>query len=56
MAKVTLGAVLLMWTFTLFLAMFWHYLPDYLNLKVVFLFLALISSVISFKVTVTRKF
>jgi len=57
MVKVTLGAIMMMWSFTIFLAMFWWYLPAYLDpLGEVFLILAVIQSAITFRVSITKKF
>lgn len=54
--KLPIEAVLLMWTLTIFLAMFWYYLPEYLStLSNVFLMVTVICSVISFRVSIKRK-
>ena len=56
MVKVTQGSILLMWTFTIFLAMFWWYLPETLAfIGDVFLILAVISAVVSFRISITKK-
>lgn len=54
--KVPIETVLLMWTLTIFLGMFWYYLPEYLSIvSSIFLMVTLICAVISFRVTVKRK-
>lgn len=54
--KATIGTLMLMWTFTVFLAMFWAYLPGYYGfMSDLFLILALISASVSFRVTIKRK-
>lgn len=54
--KASIGTIMIMWAFTIFLGMFWYYLPEYLSIfSNVFLILALIASTISFRVSVKRK-
>ena len=54
--KVPIGAVMIMWTFTIFLGMFWYYLPANLGfLSDIFLVLPLISAAVSFRVSIRRK-
>ncbi len=57
MVKVTQGAIIIMWTFTIFLAMFWWYLPATLAfISDVFLIVAVISAVVSFRISITKKY
>lgn len=54
--KVPIEIVLLMWTLTIFLGMFWYYLPDYYGvLSNVFLIITAVCSVISFRVSIKRR-
>lgn len=56
MAKIAIGGVMAMWTFTVFLAMFYWYSPTYFgDLRQLFLILALISAAVSFRVSIKRK-
>jgi hypothetical protein len=56
MVKVTQGAIIIMWTFTVFLAMFWWYLPETMALTSdIFLIVTVISAVVSFRVSITKK-
>lgn len=57
MAKnVPIETVLLMWTLTIFMAVFWYYLPEYLGtLSDIFLMVTVICSVISFRISIKRK-
>lgn len=53
--KASIGTVMVMWTFTIFLAMFWYYLPAYYSfLSDVFLVVALICAAVSFRVSIKR--
>jgi len=56
MAKVSNGAIIIMWTFTVFLAMFWYYLPANLDfIGDLFLIMALISGAVSFRISITKR-